>query len=142
MSSKFLLPMDSIIWEFSKSFASLINFTLQQSLDILTRRLFSGPFDLLSAEATAQGTSVGTVTTIMEVLTLLQTDISDDSSINSIKRRAQALDRKIIGNKEFDVEVIGTAIKIYSRPFIHALQKLVSYWPDISLVANSIVGVL
>lgn len=96
-----------------------------------------GPFDFEAASGLRDATRP-----ILEVLTLLQTDISDDSSRDSAKRRADVLNRRIIGNKDFEVELVGTAIKIYSRPFIHALQKLVLYWPDTNLVVNSGVEII
>ncbi|CAG8972116.1 hypothetical protein HYALB_00008121 [Hymenoscyphus albidus] len=89
-------------------------------------------------EAKASGTSIEATTPILEVRSLLQTDISDDNPRNSLNGGLGSSNRNIIGNKDFDVEHVGTAIKIYSRPFIHALQKLISYWPDTSLVANSV----
>ncbi|CAG8959320.1 hypothetical protein HYFRA_00013090 [Hymenoscyphus fraxineus] len=111
-------------------------------LDIVGESLgmdpWEGPFDLEAAEAKASGTSIEATTPILEVRSLLQTDISDDKTRNALKVGLDSSNRNIIGNKDFDVEHVGTAIKIYSRPFIHALQKLISYWPDTSLVANSV----
>jgi hypothetical protein len=107
---------------------------LDQSGGVLRTDVWPGPFNLEEARGKSADYSANTILTI---ITLLQTDVP---GINDHRRGpiSPYMGPQAHNYGVNDVEVKGDMITIHSRPIIKALRRFITYWPETSVMGNSI----